>query len=195
MTSHEKETIWWFLGIMAALLFVGILISSTVIASTGRKARYHATPIPAGVHQLAGNAFLVDLDSSATPEAICRDGVDPVQTVRVDAHLRQTYIQCAENQKWNDPRPLSPSWGRGWVDTVNSSVLWILAGCTFALAGFISLPWGRWWRSRKERRAIKATGEQTMRELTKSWALGDISDQVYENKSAELYAMGIKPAE
>lgn len=183
------------LSMAVVTIAVAIFISSIWVASTGRKASHHSTPIPSGVFQLAPNAYLMRLDTRTTPEQVCFDGVDPVATVLISNKLHLTYLQCSEDQFWNDHRPLSPTWGQGFIRTMVSPVLWILCAGTFVFAVMVVLPWRRWRASWKASRQTKATGEQQMRELTKSWALGDISDMTYETKSQELYAMGIKPAE
>jgi hypothetical protein len=140
------------IGSWAAVIAIAFLIASGVQDGSGRKPNNHAGPVPEGVVQLTATSYLIpDLTHAPSVDLLCRDSAqhagDVKQVKRVDDLDNAQFVECADPQTWNDPRPGSANFVAG-MKAVGTSPLFVVP------AGLLLLPFMLWplkvWRENRE---------------------------------------------
>lgn len=189
--TYQQESKFWG-GIFGALALVAacVVVAAIPIDSQGRSPQEHSGPIPAHVFQLTPRSYLVD-DKNAL--GFCRGQGDPdapptaatVNVKRLDAF----YVECAVEQKWNDPRPLSHDYGRAVVTVVTTPIVWIAAGVILFLCMLPFVGETREERRKRKRERDNArmleqraseTRDQKRTAIAGAYARGEINDLEFE---------------
>jgi hypothetical protein len=165
----------------------------------------HRGPVPAGVIKLSPDAYLVERDSTATSNEICRggDGYDdgPEETRRI-SQINATYLECVVDQKWNLPaKKANPSFIEAGEQALAKpnwqllSIIFLSVSLIFpTIVGLNELK-GRLGDRRKERKEkpIRINRQLTKyRALQASYARDEIDDLQFDTKVQALVQDGFE---